>query len=99
MSNIDIVRAWKDEEYRMGLSVHELALVPDNPAGLVELFEFQPASLDSQFTYCPAESQVTFCPGPSLITICPDTLFLGCGPLSILMDGGAPPGDQNNWEA
>ena len=32
--NIDVIRAWKDEEYRLGLSEVEL---PENPAGLVEL--------------------------------------------------------------
>lgn len=34
---VDVVRAWKDEEYRESLSVQEQALVPANPVGLVEL--------------------------------------------------------------
>ncbi|MBR8827890.1 MAG: mersacidin/lichenicidin family type 2 lantibiotic [Gomphosphaeria aponina SAG 52.96 = DSM 107014] len=37
MSNIDIIRAWKDEEYRESLSEAEQALLPENPAGLIEL--------------------------------------------------------------
>ena len=37
--NIDIVRAWKDAQYRESLSSEELALVPANPAGEVELVE------------------------------------------------------------
>ena len=37
MSKIDIIRAWKDEEYRNTLSPEELALLPTNPAGIVEL--------------------------------------------------------------
>jgi mersacidin/lichenicidin family type 2 lantibiotic len=37
--NIDIVRAWKDAEYRESLSSEELALVPAHPAGEVELAE------------------------------------------------------------
>ncbi len=37
MSPLDIIRAWKDEDYRMSLSAAERALVPDNPAGLIEL--------------------------------------------------------------
>ena len=37
MSNIDIIRAWKDEEYRESLSEEERALLPENPAGLIEL--------------------------------------------------------------
>jgi mersacidin/lichenicidin family type 2 lantibiotic len=36
-SRVDIVRAWKDEEYRESLSPEEKALVPSNPAGVVEL--------------------------------------------------------------
>lgn len=36
MSKIDVVRAWKDEEYRAALSASELAALPANPAGSVE---------------------------------------------------------------
>ena len=39
MSYRNIVRAWKDPEYRLGLSAAEQARLPDNPAGLVELVE------------------------------------------------------------
>ena len=34
---MDIVRAWTDEEYRLGLSEEQRALLPENPAGLMEL--------------------------------------------------------------
>ncbi|WP_220210053.1 mersacidin/lichenicidin family type 2 lantibiotic [Reticulibacter mediterranei] len=34
---IDIVRAWKDEEYRSSLSSEEQAMLPANPAGALEL--------------------------------------------------------------
>jgi len=37
MSKVDIVRAWKDAEYRASLSETERAMVPANPAGMVEL--------------------------------------------------------------
>ena len=37
MSNIDIIRAWKDEDYRDSLSDEEKAQLPENPAGLIEL--------------------------------------------------------------
>jgi mersacidin/lichenicidin family type 2 lantibiotic len=37
MQNGDIVRAWKDADFRAELSVEELALLPGNPAGLIEL--------------------------------------------------------------
>ncbi len=34
---MDIIRAWKDEEYRLSLTEEQQALLPDNPAGLMEL--------------------------------------------------------------
>lgn len=37
MSHEDIIRAWKDEEYRMSLSEAERACLPAHPAGLIEL--------------------------------------------------------------
>ena len=37
MSNQDIIRAWKDEDYRLSLSAAERALLPEHPAGLIEL--------------------------------------------------------------
>jgi mersacidin/lichenicidin family type 2 lantibiotic len=37
MENIDIARAWKDEEYRNSLSEEQKAQLPDNPAGQIEL--------------------------------------------------------------
>jgi mersacidin/lichenicidin family type 2 lantibiotic len=37
MKTLDIVRAWKDESYRRSLSTEQLAALPPNPAGLVEL--------------------------------------------------------------
>ena len=33
----DIIRAWKDESYRASLSTEEQALLPENPAGALEL--------------------------------------------------------------
>jgi mersacidin/lichenicidin family type 2 lantibiotic len=35
----DIARAWKDESYRSSLSTEELAQLPENPAGAMELSE------------------------------------------------------------
>jgi mersacidin/lichenicidin family type 2 lantibiotic len=35
--SIDIARAWKDEEYRNSLSPEQRAMLPENPAGMVEL--------------------------------------------------------------
>jgi mersacidin/lichenicidin family type 2 lantibiotic len=37
MSRINIIRAWKDEAYRMSLSEEERAQLPGNPAGAMDL--------------------------------------------------------------
>jgi mersacidin/lichenicidin family type 2 lantibiotic len=37
MTKNDIIRAWKNPEYRESLSAEQRALVPEHPAGLVEL--------------------------------------------------------------
>src|SRR5262245_51100982 len=37
MSKLNVVRAWRDAKYRRSLSEAERAILPDNPAGLVEL--------------------------------------------------------------
>ena len=37
MNSDEIIRAWKDEEYRLGLSDARLSALPQNPVGLIEL--------------------------------------------------------------
>ena len=37
MSSVDIVRAWKDAAYRHSLSAEDQALLPEHPAGSIEL--------------------------------------------------------------
>jgi len=39
MSYVNVIRAWKDADYRLSLSEAERALLPDHPAGLIELDE------------------------------------------------------------
>lgn len=39
MKNLDVIRAWKDEEYRLSMSDEERAMMPANPAGFLELTE------------------------------------------------------------
>ncbi len=41
MGNLDVIRAWKDEEYRLSLSEEERAQLPPHPAGMVQLDEAQ----------------------------------------------------------
>ncbi len=45
MSEQNIIRAWKDEAYRRGLSEAERAALPENPAGRVDLDELSAAEL------------------------------------------------------
>jgi mersacidin/lichenicidin family type 2 lantibiotic len=37
VSDLDIVRAWRDPRYRRSLSAEQLQRVPDNPAGPTDL--------------------------------------------------------------
>jgi mersacidin/lichenicidin family type 2 lantibiotic len=37
MAHLDIIRAWKDPEYRLSLSAAERAQLPAHPAGLIAL--------------------------------------------------------------
>jgi len=37
MSKLDVVRAWRDAEYRASLAESQRALLPDNPAGALNL--------------------------------------------------------------
>jgi mersacidin/lichenicidin family type 2 lantibiotic len=39
MSQVNVIRAWKDEEYRNNLTAAERAALPENPAGLLEATE------------------------------------------------------------
>ena len=41
MAILDIIRAWKDEEYRLSLSEEQRALLPEHPAGLIELTDLE----------------------------------------------------------
>lgn len=41
MSGLNVIRAWKDAKYRRSLSAAELAQLPENPAGPVELTDFE----------------------------------------------------------
>lgn len=63
---VDIVRAWKDPEYRKTLTPEELASLPPNPAGTPEL---SPEDLskaaggaavvgeDPSYLWCPAHTE------------------------------------------
>jgi mersacidin/lichenicidin family type 2 lantibiotic len=46
MTNESIVRAWKDEGYREGLSAEQRAVLPANPAGALDLSEAEMAAVN-----------------------------------------------------
>ena len=56
MSKNDIIRAWKNPNYRNSLSDAQRALLPENPAGLIELSD---ADLDT----VAGGSKLTVCTG------------------------------------
>lgn len=65
MSQSDIIRAWKDPLYRATLGAQELAALPPNPAGAVEVSE-QDLSGDAtagsvKFSYCICTTSI-ICP-------------------------------------
>ena len=39
MSTVDIIRAWKDVDYRLSLDAQQQAMLPKHPAGEIELLE------------------------------------------------------------
>lgn len=43
--NINIARAWKDAEYRKSLSADELASLPENPVGAVEISDDEASTI------------------------------------------------------
>ncbi|HEX7331903.1 MAG TPA: mersacidin/lichenicidin family type 2 lantibiotic [Pyrinomonadaceae bacterium] len=80
MSKIDIIRAWKDEEYRSTLSEAQRAELPNNPAGLIELSESdlrEAAGGTTIIIWITLACTITVCPTfdycPSQVTICPTT--------------------------
>jgi len=59
MSHPDIIRAWKDEDYRASLSAEQLSLLPENPAGLIELSDEDMSSLSGGCTTCTGGTEFT----------------------------------------
>jgi mersacidin/lichenicidin family type 2 lantibiotic len=67
MSKLDIVRAWKDEEYFSKLSESERSLLPANPAGIVEL-------TDQDLVRAEGGTSFSFTFGCDTLFFCPYTL-------------------------
>ena len=73
MSKPDVIRGWKDDEYRASLRDSELVLLPANPAGVVELLLDDPDSPGA------SENPLTYPGMCSCIGICPFTIDVLCG--------------------
>ena len=46
MSNFDIIRAWKDEDYRNSLTEEQKNQLPENPAGVIDMSDKEMESLN-----------------------------------------------------
>jgi mersacidin/lichenicidin family type 2 lantibiotic len=57
MNKIDVVRAWRDEEYRSSLTPEQLANLPESPAGLATVDDLALRSITGAATTMP----VRFC--------------------------------------
>lgn len=71
MSKLDIIRAWKDEEYCESLSTADRSGLPHNPAGIIELTEPDMAEVEGGTLTFPfgCDSYLTIC--NSHLTNCP----------------------------
>ena len=72
MTKLEIIRAWKDEEYCSNLTDSERALLPQHPAGVIELSDMELSSAEGGTTVtitlpiCDTNIYTASC-----ITICP----------------------------
>ncbi|MDJ0800587.1 MAG: mersacidin/lichenicidin family type 2 lantibiotic [Calothrix sp. MO_167.B12] len=68
MSKEDIIRAWKDPEYRNSLSEEQRSQLPENPAGVIKLSDEEMSTvaggIDIQWgiTYNTIDPFFTACP-------------------------------------
>ena len=60
MSHVDVIRAWKDEAYRMGLSEAERAKLPKSPIGSIELSDTELGSVAGGLPRLPTVDYCTF---------------------------------------
>jgi len=69
MSNLKTIRAWKDPEYRASLTAEELALMPSNPAGLIDLTDSDLSEISGGVGATTAAACSNPCPATKLL--CP----------------------------
>jgi len=63
MSRFDIIRAWKNATVRQSLSAAERALLPENPAGAVELTEAEAEVVEGRLAARGCQTCHTSCNG------------------------------------
>lgn len=81
MSTLDIVRAWKDEEYCQSLSDTQRASLPQNPVGVVELSDAQlTAAAGGEDPILTVTITVPFCPTAYNCT------YAGCITITITLE-------------
>ncbi|ARV60157.1 hypothetical protein BZZ01_17340 [Nostocales cyanobacterium HT-58-2] len=56
MSQQDIIRAWKDEDFRNSLTEEQLSHLPENPAGILELEDEEMKNISGGYY---ADSKIT----------------------------------------
>jgi len=57
MPTMEVVRAWKDQEYRDTLTAEQLAELPQHPAGVIE---FGQPELDDESLFGPTAGKCKF---------------------------------------
>lgn len=80
MAYLDIIRAWKDPKYRLSLSDDERALLPENPAGLIELTDAELGGVSGADCTCE----------PTCCATCPSTCASTCPVSCYYTDCGCP---------
>jgi mersacidin/lichenicidin family type 2 lantibiotic len=65
MSYLDIIRAWKDEEYRLSLSEEQRAVLPEHPAGLIELADAKLIEFVGAGGMCTTKDSIWHCCKPN----------------------------------
>jgi mersacidin/lichenicidin family type 2 lantibiotic len=60
MHKIDVVRAWRDEEYRNSLTPEQLASLPESPAGVATVDDTALRSVTGSATTIPRTQCTTF---------------------------------------
>jgi len=73
MSNLNVIRAWKDPVYRNSLSEAERSAVPANPAGAIEISDEDLGRVSGGLIHIFSGLSCSILP-----SVCPTCMLLGC---------------------